>query len=238
MNQIRDVVKRVRNVNFSCSVEYILVDDCSTDGSWDIIQDIASECSEVIPIRQSVNRGKGAALHRGFREASGDVIAIQDADFEYDPTDLPKLVEPILQNRADVVYGSRYHKNSHQVHRTFHYLVNRFLTLLSNLMSGLYLSDMETCYKVFKTEILQGLNLESSRFGFEPEVTAKLAKLDVRMEEHPISYAPRHYDEGKNISWKDGIAAVWFIFKYNLQPIKMAMTNIPAKYVPSGRLWL
>ena len=203
-------------IKFPYDVEYVVVDDCSKDNSWEIIQKFAQQPGIIIE-KQPVNSGKGAALRKGFSLATGDIIAIQDADFEYDPNDIVKLVTPIAEGRTDVVYGTRFSPGSPQVHRTFHYLVNRFLTLFSNIISGLYLSDMETCYKVYRSDVLKALKLESNRFGFEPEVTAKLAKYPLRFQEYPILYFPRSYIEGKKINWKDGIAAVWFILKYNLQ---------------------
>ena len=216
---------------FTFETEYVVIDDHSKDGSWDIIQKIAAE-KNINCHRQEVNQGKGAALQKGFTMATGDIICVQDADFEYDPHDLNSLVEPIIAGRADVVYGSRFHKSSPQVHRTFHYLINRFLTLVSNMFSGLYLSDMETCYKVFRADVLKSIPLETNRFGFEPEVTAKIAKLRLRILEFPISYFPRGYGEGKKINWKDGVAALWFIVKYNLQPIpKPALKMIPPQYI-------
>lgn len=236
---LKEVFAKVKQVRFPCEVEYLLIDDCSRDQSWQVMQDIARENANVVCHHQEVNQGKGAALHKGFSLATGDIIAVQDADFEYEPSDLLALVDPILQGRADVVYGSRFHKNRFQVHRTFHYFVNRFLTVVSNLASGIYLSDMETCYKVFRAEILKGLDLECKRFGFEPEVTAKVAKLKLRIEEHPISYYPRSYAEGKKINWKDGVAALWFILKCNYKPLSPSeQAQLPARYIPQGRQYL
>ncbi len=224
-----------------CDVQYVVVDDASTDDSWSIIKSVKNSRSDLdmIIFSQAKNAGKGAAIHKGIELATGAIITIQDADFEYDPRDLAKLIEPILQNRADVVYGSRFHKSNSQVHRTFHYLVNRILTLFSNVLSGLYLTDMETCYKVFRAEIIKSLHLESKRFGFEPEVTAAVAKLKLRVEEYPISYFPRNYLEGKKINWKDGIAAFWFIIKYNLRTADTAIKKqMPNQYLTAGRQWL
>lgn len=236
---LRDVFENVRQQDFPCEVEFIIVDDCSKDGSWQVIQKIADDYDNVTRYRQPENRGKGAAIHKGIELASGDIIGVQDADFEYDPRDLLTLVNPLINDEADVVYGSRFHSGNMQVHRTFHYLVNRFLTLLSNMFSGVYLTDMETCYKLFRADILKAIPLESERFGFEPEITAKIAKLAVRIREYPISYYPRNYDEGKKINWKDGIAALWFITKFNFAGLSpQAKANLPARVLPGGRLWL
>ncbi|MEP6781438.1 MAG: glycosyltransferase family 2 protein, partial [Gemmatimonadaceae bacterium] len=187
--QLREVLERLDRVQWPCPVELVVIDDCSTDRSWDVIVEYNKQ-RPLTAVRQTVNRGKGAALRVGFSHATGEIISVQDADFEYAPEDLVLLVNDILLDRADIVYGSRFHKSGHNVHRTFHYLVNRALTFLSNILSGLYLSDMETCYKVFKAEILKSIELESNRFGFEPEITAKIAKLKVRVHEFPIQYFP------------------------------------------------
>ncbi len=235
---LREVLARLDSVAWPCAVEYVIVDDCSDDDSWEVIESYRAKHA-MVTARQPRNLGKGAALRRGFELASGDIIAVQDADFEYAPEDLIDLVTPILQNRADIVYGSRYRKNSPNVHRTFHYLVNRMLTLISNLFSGLYLSDMETCYKVFRAEILKPITIECDRFGFEPEITAKIAKLKVRVHEYPVLYFPRNYVEGKKISWKDGVAALWFILKFNLRGHNdWAVARVPAKYRTERRVRL
>ena len=229
------------SIKFALEVEYVVVDDASRDQSWAIIQQFKRSHPDlnIIDFRQPQNRGKGAALHKGIQLSTGAILTVQDADFEYDPSDLTKLLEPIIANRADVVYGSRFHKTNPQVHRTFHYLINRILTLCSNIASGLYLTDMETCYKVFRSEIIKSIFLESQRFGFEPEVTAAIAKLKLRVEEYSISYFPRNYIEGKKISWKDGIAAFWFILKFNFRDGKKAIKkDMPLKYLSSSRQWL
>ena len=215
------------------------MDDCSRDGSRDLIQTFGFK-SETRTLFHPANRGKGAALQSGIQAATGDLIAIQDADFEYDPNDLKALIKPILESRADVVFGSRFRASGTQVHRTFHYIVNRLLTLFSNLMSGLYLSDMETCYKIFRAEILKNIVLQSQRFGFEPEITSKIARLKVRVEEMPISYFPRNYLEGKKINWKDGVAAFWHIVRFNLfvDDAKRFRPDMPKQYLIRGTQWL
>ena len=170
-------------------------------------------------------------MSRGIQEAKGDFILIQDADFEYDPNDVPSLLEPLIQNAADVVYGSRFKKSSHQVHRTYHYLVNGFLTALSKLLSGIYLTDMETCYKLFRADLLKAMNLGSARFGIEVEITARLAKTRARILELPIRYYPRTRLQGKKINWRDGIAALHFLVKYNLFVSRSeACRDLPSRY--------
>lgn len=213
--------------------EFIFIDDASLDHSFQILKSFSFKSNAEIKIfQQEKNQGKGSAIRRGVLGATGDILLIQDADFEYDFRDIEKLVQPIIKDWADVVYGSRFQKGGAQVHRTFHYLVNRFLTLLSNILSGLYLTDMETCYKVFRTDVIKNIVLISNRFGFEPEVTAKIARLKIRIFELPIYYFPRNYLEGKKITWKDGIAAIFHIFKYNLffSPRKTFKPTLPKKY--------
>ncbi|MDD9951407.1 MAG: glycosyltransferase family 2 protein [Zetaproteobacteria bacterium] len=224
------------------SVEYIFVDDGSKDQSVDILHEVCDLAVCRIHA-QNVNQGKGAALHKGIELAQGQVIGIQDADFEYDPKDLINLLQKALNKEADVIYGSRFKRNTTQVHRTYHYLGNRVLTFFSNLTSGLYLSDMETCYKVFRADLLKAMVLECKRFGFEPEVTAKVAQLQLRIREYPISYYPRNYQDGKKIGWRDGVAALWFIFKFNiLQPLLgikcYDAQKMPAHLIAKGRQWL
>jgi len=213
--QLKEVIHRLMNTPCPIPREWIFVDDCSTDQSLSILEDLQSEYVFRI-LKHSVNQGKGSAVRTGINAATGDFVLIQDADFEYDPQDIPALLEPLLRNQADVVYGSRFKKNVTQVHRTYHYLINLFLTFLSNLFSGLYLTDMETCYKVFRTEILQSMNLRSERFGFEVEVTAYIAKTTARVFELPISYYPRTRLQGKKINWKDGFAALFHIIRFNV----------------------
>lgn len=211
--------------------EWIFVEDCSKDKSREILLDYAKKYKFKV-ILQEYNQGKGAAVIRGIKEATGDIILVQDADFEYDPNDLPSLIDPILKGQADVVYGSRFKKNATQVHRTYHYFVNRLLTFLSNLFSGIYLTDMETCYKVFKADLLKSMNLTSNRFGIEVEFTAYIAKVRARIFELPISYFPRTRLQGKKINWKDGVAALYFIFKYNkCIKVENAFNQLPHRYI-------
>ncbi len=214
-NTIEQIVEAVRGSGVD-DLEIILVDDGSTDGTRDVLrQKIDPKVARVIFHER--NQGKGAALRTGFAAASGDVVIVQDADLEYDPSEYPKLIEPIVSGRADVVFGSRFVGGEpHRVLYFWHSVVNRFLTTLSNIFTNLNLTDMEVCYKVFRREILQEIRIEEDRFGFEPEITAKVAKLGCRIYEVGISYAGRTYGEGKKIGWRDGIRAVWCILKYNL----------------------
>jgi len=218
--------------------ELVIVNDCSRDRSKEILDSYKFN-TPVKLIHHPVNKGKGAALQTGIKEASGDIIGIQDVDFEYDPADLPTLVEALIADKADVVMGSRF-KRTNQVHRTVHYLGNRILTLFSNFCSGLYLSDMETCYKFFRADVLKNITLESDRFGFEPEVVAKVAKLKLRVMEFPISYFPRNYLEGKKITWKDGVAAFRHIVYFNFfRSVKDSFgRDLPERYIPKGSNWL
>jgi glycosyltransferase involved in cell wall biosynthesis len=197
--------------------EVILVDDGSTDGTREMIRDrLESRVDRVIFHEQ--NKGKGAALRTGFEVASGDVVVVQDADLEYNPADFPKLLQPIVQHGADVVYGSRFAGGEmHRVLYFWHSLVNRGLTTLSNLFTNLNLTDMEVCYKLFRREVLDQISIEEDRFGFEPEITAKVARLGCAIYEVGISYAGRTYHEGKKIGWRDGVRALWCILKYNLR---------------------
>ena len=195
--------------------EWLFVDDHSNDGSLRILQELATK-HDLRVIEQPFNQGKGAAVRRGIQEANGDFVLIQDADFEYDANDIPELLAPLLDGSADVVYGSRFKKSSMQVHRTYHYFVNRILTLLSNLLSGIYLTDMETCYKVFRADLIRSMRLTSDRFGVEVELTAYLAKTTARIFEVPIRYYPRSKLQGKKIGWRDGVAALWHLVRYNM----------------------
>ena len=197
--------------------QIVLVDDGSTDGSRELLSELCSHPDFEIVLK-SKNEGKGAALHAGIARAVGDIVVIQDADLEYDPREYPKLIEPIVAGKADVVFGSRFAGGeSHRVLYFWHYLGNRLLTMLSNMFTNLNLTDMEVCYKVFRRDVLQRIRIQEDRFGFEPEITAKVAKLGCRIYEVGISYAGRTYGEGKKISWRDGMRAVWCILKYGLR---------------------
>jgi glycosyltransferase involved in cell wall biosynthesis len=210
-NTILELLDRVHKVNLP--KEMIVVDDFSTDGTREILQSLAP--SEDLKILfQPKNMGKGAALREGFAAVSGDIVIVQDADLEYDPAEYHSLLNPILSNKADVVFGSRFLGGPHRVLFFWHSVGNRFLTLLSNMLTDLNLTDMETCYKVFRAEILKRIRFRENKFGFEPEFTAKVGKARFRVYEVPISYSGRDYAEGKKIGWKDGVAAIYFILKY------------------------
>jgi glycosyltransferase involved in cell wall biosynthesis len=197
--------------------ELIIVDDGSQDGTRDVLPEIAKR-DRVRVFYQSENQGKGAAIRRGIAQARADIVIIQDADLEYDPGEYGKLVDPILQGAADVVFGSRFLGGPHRVLFFWHYVANRGLTTLSNMFNNLNLTDMETCYKAFRREVIQGIELEENRFGIEPEITAKIAKAGWRMYEVPIGYYGRGYEEGKKIGWKDGVSALRCIVKYGMRP--------------------
>ena len=209
---IDEIVKRVQNVDFE--KEIIIVDDCSSDGTSDKIDKISG--NNIKKLFHDKNKGKGASLRTGFQHVTGDIVIIQDADLEYNPNEYSNLIEPIVDGRADVVYGSRFLGGPHRVDFFWHYVGNKILTTLSNMLTNLILTDMETCYKVFKTEIIKDINIKSNRFGFEPEITAKLAKRKCIIYELPISYSGRDYDEGKKIGWKDGVVALYCIVRFRL----------------------
>lgn len=210
---IREIYESIKAV--ALDKEIIFVDDGSTDGSREILQSLADYSTRIV--LHDRNMGKGAALRSGLQHATGDIVIIQDADLEYDPAQYPKLIRPIIDGKADVVYGSRFVSGEYRRVLFFWHMVgNKLLTLLSNLFTNLNLSDMETCYKVFRRDVLEKITIEEDRFGFEPEITAKIAKLKLRIFEMGISYSGRTYAEGKKIGWKDGISAVRCILKYNL----------------------
>ena len=214
---INQLLERVQTSPYE--KEIIIVDDCSTDGTQEILRslDAALRIPSARFLYQPVNQGKGAALRTGIAAATGDIVIVQDADLEYDPADYGTLIQPISAGLADVVYGSRFLSGPHRVLFFWHSLGNRVLTLLSNMFTDLNLTDMETGYKAFRRELFSKITIEENRFGFEPEITAKIAKLRCKIYEVPVSYFGRDYSEGKKITWKDGIAALYFIVKYNLR---------------------
>jgi glycosyltransferase involved in cell wall biosynthesis len=220
---IHEILRQVRAVPVTKQI--ILVDDCSEDGTREILRQMAADEPDLTVVFHDKNQGKGAALRTGFHHATGQIVIVQDADLEYDPAQYLQLIQPILEGKADVVFGSRFIGESHRVLFFWHYLANRFLTLLSNTFTNLNLTDMEVCYKVFRREVIQGITLKSDRFGFEPEVTAKVARFQTpavegrparrcRVYEMPVSYNGRDYREGKKIGWKDGIQALYCILRY------------------------
>jgi glycosyltransferase involved in cell wall biosynthesis len=210
-NTISEVLRLVRSVDLP--KEIIIVDDCSTDGTRELLEGLPPS-DDLTIVLQPRNAGKGAALRAGFRRVQGDIVVVQDADLEYDPSEYPILIQPIIAGKADVVFGSRFLGGPHRVLLFWHSVGNKVLTTLSNMMTDLNLTDMETCYKVFRADILGKIELRENRFGFEPEFTAKIARARCRVYEVPISYSGRDYSEGKKIGWKDGVAALYFIMKY------------------------
>lgn len=211
---LKTIVGRIRAV--ALPMEIICVDDCSTDSSRRILAELEASGAVDRVILHPVNRGKGAAIRTGIGAATGDVIVVQDADLEYDPAEYPKLLQPILDDKADAVFGSRFLGGGGRVLYFWHYVGNRILTLMSNVFTNVNLTDMETCYKVVRAPLMRSLVLTSNRFGFEPEITARLAQAGARIWELPISYSGRTYAEGKKIGWKDGVAAFWHILRYNM----------------------
>ncbi len=213
ISTLDEIISRVQSAPIDLEKEIVLIDDCSTDGSREKLKEFEGE-KNIKVFYHEKNKGKGAALRTGFDNMTGQIAIIQDADLEYDPDEYPVVLGPILDGKADVVYGSRFLSAPHRVLYFWHCVGNKALTLFSNMLNNLNLTDMETCYKAFKTEVLDGIKLKSNRFGFEPEFTAKIAKKKVIIYEVPISYSGRSYDEGKKITWKDGVSALYCIIRF------------------------
>lgn len=230
-NTLRSVIQRVLSVPLD--IELLCVDDGSSDGSTEILSELRAEHENLRFFLQPHNMGKGAALRRGIQEATGDFVIVQDADLEYDPQDYPTLLDPLTQGKADVVYGSRFlGSGPHRVLYFWHSVGNWILTLLSNCLTNINLSDMETCYKAFRREVIQSIPIEENRFGFEPEITVKVAKRRLRIYEVGISYWGRTYEEGKKIGWKDGVQALWCLLKYSIkEPVKAVGSTLQSSQV-------
>ncbi len=230
-NTLRSVIQRVLSVPLD--IELLCVDDGSSDGSTEILSELRAEHENLRFFLQPHNMGKGAALRRGIQEATGDFVIVQDADLEYDPQDYPALLDPLTQGKADVVYGSRFlGSGPHRVLYFWHSVGNWILTLLSNCLTNINLSDMETCYKAFRREVIQSIPIEENRFGFEPEITVKVAKRRLRIYEVGISYWGRTYEEGKKIGWKDGVRALWCLLKYSIkEPVKAVESTLQSAQI-------
>ncbi len=230
--RLREVLEFLFRSDCPIERQWIVIDDCSTDGSLKVLRNLQQHYGFLL-IEREFNGGKGAAIIQGLSHASGDFVMIQDADFEYDPRDEPSLLEPLINGKADVVYGSRFKRSGAQVHRTFHYFGSRFLTMLSNVFSGIYLTDMETCYKIFPLTLISAMQLKSQRFGIEINLTAYLAKTSARVFELPTHYFPRTRKQGKKIGMRDAIAAVFHIIRFNVfTPFETAFKNIPLQFTP------
>jgi glycosyltransferase involved in cell wall biosynthesis len=228
---LREAVRRV--LALPIEIELFCVDDGSTDGSREILAELAKDHPQIRTLLQPHNMGKGAALRRGIQEATGDFVVIQDADLEYDPAEYPHLLEPLIQGRADVVFGSRFlGSGPHRVLYFWHSVGNQVLTLLSNCLTNINLSDMETCYKAFRREVIQSIPLKENRFGFEPEITVKVARRRLRIYEVGVSYSGRTYEEGKKIGWKDGVHALYCLVKYSLKEPWAKAANVHAAPAP------
>lgn len=214
---VGQIFERIMAVDIPLKKQLVFIDDCSTDGTAEVLSSLKETHPSIIIVTHDTNCGKGAAIRSGLKKSDGDIVLIQDADLEYDPGLYPELLAPILEDRADVVFGSRFVGSApHRVLYFWHYFGNRLLTLLSNMFTNLNLTDMEVGYKIFRREVLEGVELNENRFGFEPEITAKIAKKDLRIYEVGIPYYGRSYDEGKKITWKDGVVALYAIVRYNL----------------------